>query len=152
MRCLESSVAKPLYKIILKHAIAHKREGKQYWETILGMGGLLNNRLAIIPKRNMVVALGLTDNSTHAVANIKLLPKFARKMFFMEAYDVSFPLKHPRYIIKDNVYYNTILENSGIGKPFKALIYKLDYILRCIRYGEVKRLFRSLKRRFRSNA
>ena len=70
----------------------------------------------------------------------------------MEAYDVSFPLKHPRYIIKDNVYYNTILENSGIGKPFKALIYKLDYILRCIRYGEVKRLFRSLKRRFRSNA
>ena len=51
-----------------------------------------------------------------------------------------------------NVYYNTILENSGIGKPFKALIYKLDYILRCIRYGEVKRLFRSLKRRFRSNA
>lgn len=152
MRCLESSVAKPLYKIILKHAIAHKREGKQYWETILGMGGLLNNRLAIIPKRNMVVDLGLTDNSTHAVANIKLLPKFARKMFFMEAYDVSFPLKHPRYIIKDNVYYNTILENSGIGKPFKALIYKLDYILRCIRYGEVKRLFRSLKRRFRSNA
>ncbi|MCM1143025.1 MAG: hemolysin activation protein [Muribaculum sp.] len=148
MKCLENSVQPSLYKVILNHAKIHRKEGKQYWETILGMDCLLNNRLAIIPKKNMVVDLGLTENSTHAVSNPNLLPKFTQRMFFMKAHEVCFPLKHPKYVIRDNVYYNQILSNSGIGKPFKSAVQKFDYIFRCIRYGEFKRLFKSLKRRF----
>ena len=149
MRCLKSSISKPLYDIIYSHATTHKKEGKQYWETILGMGCLLNNRLAIIPKRNMIVDLGLTENSTHAVSNPNLLPKFTRRMFFMKAHEVSFPLHHPEYIIKDNVYYNEILANSGIGNPIKKLFHKIDYLFRCIRYGEFGRIVKSFKRHFR---
>lgn len=148
MQCLKNSIPKALYDIIYKHAVAHKKEGKQYWETILGMGCLLHNRLAIIPQKNMIVDLGLTENSTHAVSNPNLLPKFTRKMFFMKAYEISFPLHHPEYIIKDNVYYNKILSNSGIGNPIKQLVYKIDYLLRCLRYGEIGRIAKSIKRRF----
>lgn len=149
MQCLKSSLQPALYRVVLNHALAHRKEGKQYWETILGMDCLLNNRLAIIPKKNMVVDLGLTENSTHAVSNPKLLPKFTQCMFFMNAHEVQFPLRHPKYVIRDNVYYSTILENSGIGKPFKAIVQKVDYIFRCVRYGELKRLFQSLKRRIK---
>lgn len=148
LSCLKSNLSSSLYKIIYNHAIAHRKEGKQYWETILGMDCLLNNRVAIIPKKNMVVDLGLTENSTHAVSNPNLLPKATRNMFFMKSYDVQFPLKHPKYVIKDNVYYAKILENIGVGKPVKYYAQKIDYLFRCIRYGEFERIVKSFKRRF----
>ena len=148
MDCLKNSLNPALYKVIKDHASTHEKEGKQYWETILGMDCLLNNRLVIIPKKNMVVDLGLTENSTHAVANPKLLPKFARKMFYMKSYDVNFPLKHPKYIIKDNMYYNTILSNAGIGRPFISFVRKIEYLLRCLCYGEFGRIFKSIKKKF----
>lgn len=145
--CLRSIKTKGEYDIIMGHAIAHQKEGKQYWETILGMGCVLQNRLAIIPKKNMVIDLGLTENSTHAVANKNLLPKFAQKMFYMKSYDVTFPLKHPNYVVCDMNYYNQILHNAGIGRPFVKLLRKVDYALRCIYYGEFNRLFKKFKRK-----
>ena len=147
--CLKSNITKGLYKVIYKHAVEHKKEGKEYWETILGMGCLFNNRVAIIPKRNMIVDLGLTDNSTHAVANPNLLPKSTRRMFFMKAYDVDFPLEHPKYVIKDNIYYKKIMSLSGIGNPLKSGWIKIEYIFRCIFYGEYGRILKSIRRRLK---
>ncbi len=146
MNCLKSITQKAEYDILLKHAIEHRREGKQYWETILGMGCILQNRLAIIPKKNMVVDCGITENSTHAVPNIKLLPKFAQKMFYMKAYEVEFPIKHPQYVIADNIYYKKILRNAGVGRPFLKTLRKINYMIRCLYYGEYKRIIKSIKR------
>lgn len=145
--CLKSNLSKKLYNVIYKHAVDHKKEGKEYWETILGMSCLLNNRVAIIPKRNMIVDLGLTDNSTHAVANPNLLPKSIRRMFFMKTYDVDFPLKHPKYVIKDNVYYKRVLSLSGTENPIKAGWIKVEYLFRCMLHGEYGRILRLIKRR-----
>ena len=114
----------------------------QYWETILGMGSVLQNRLAIIPKKNMVEDLGLTVNSTHAVANKHLLPKYAQKMFYMKSYDITFPIKHPEYVIADMDYYSQILRNSGIGRPFIRFMRKVEYGLRCMWYGEFNRILK----------
>lgn len=150
MSCIKSNINKHLYKDIYKHATDHRAEKKQYWETILGMNCLLNNRVVIIPKRNMVIDLGLTENSTHAVSNPKLLPKFARKMFYMEAHEVEFPLRHPKYIIKDNVYYNKILKNTGCGRPLLTVLRKIEYLLRCIYFGEFKRISKFTKKNIKS--
>lgn len=147
MKCLRSIKKKEEFETIYKHAVKHRQEGKQYWESILGMGSVLYNRLAIIPKKNMIVDLGLTENSTHAVANKNLLPKFAQKMFYMKSYDVTFPLKHPEYIIADLDYYHKILYNAGNGRPIVRFFRKVEYALRCIYYGEFNRIFKKLKRK-----
>lgn len=148
--CVKSIVNKYLYKDILRHAVTHKNEKKQYWETILGMDCLLNNRVVIIPKKNMVIDLGLTENSTHAVANPKLLPRFARSMFYMKAYDVEFPLRHPKYIVKDNEYYERILHNAGCGRPVITILRKIEYLLRCLYYGEFKRILAFIKKNLKN--
>lgn len=148
MQCLKHVKSKAEYKIIKDHAERHRNEGKQYWETILGMGCVLNNRLAIIPKKNMVEDLGLTENSTHAVPNIKLLPRFAQKMFYMKQFDVSFPIVHPKYVIVDNQYYAQILSRAGIGRPIIKIMRKIDYLFRCLFFCEYKRIFKSVRRRF----
>ena len=149
MQCLKNVKSKAEYEIIKGHAISHRNEGKQYWETILGMSCILNNRLAIIPKKNMVKDLGLTENSTHAVPNVKLLPRFAQRMFNMPTEDIKFPIVHPKYIIADNKYYRQILDRAGIGRPFTSIIRKIDYLCRCIFYGEYKRIFKSFLRRIK---
>lgn len=149
MRCLKYVKSKAEYKIIRDHAECHRKEGKQYWETILGMGCVLNNRLAIIPKKNMVVDLGLTENSTHAVSNIKLLPRFAQKMFFMSKEEVTFPIVHPQYVIADNWYYKQILDRAGVGRPLLNICRKFDYLCRCLFYGEYKRIIKSILRRIK---
>ena len=149
MQCLKHMKSNAEYKLLKKNAILHRNTGKQYWETILGMSCILNNRLAIIPKKNMIEDLGLTENSTHAVANIKLVPRFVRNMFYMSAADVDIPLIHPKYVIPDYNYYNSILKNAGVGHPFLCFFRKLDYVMRCIFYGEFARIYRAIARRLK---
>lgn len=149
MSCLKSIKTESEYEVISKNALKHRKEGKQYWETILGMGCVLNNRLAIIPQKNMVKDLGNTENATHAIANKNLMPKAYQIIFDTESYDVSFPLKHPKYIIADNNYYREILKLGGIGYPFLRFSRRVESLARHIYYGEFKKLFKGVINRIK---
>ena len=87
-----------------KECLQHKAEGVPYWEHIIGAQTLLNHRLVIYPKVNMICNVGLSQNSTHAPENIELLPKKVREYFNTETYDLSLPLNHPKYMIPDVEY------------------------------------------------
>ena len=144
LSCLKSILGKDLYNAMISVAQRHAKTGFQWWETILGMGAMMNNRLAIIPKRNMITDLGMTENSTHATANPKLVSKAARKMFHMKAFDLEGPIKHPDYILPDFNYVKKLLFISGKGHPFLKLSRKIMFGLRCIMYGEFGQLKKSL--------
>lgn len=145
IECLKNSVGKERIESAYNTALWHKETGKQYWETILGMGGMLNNRVAIIPKRNMICDLGLTDNATHAVSNTKLLTKAQRKMFNMKTYNVSFPLKHPKYLVPDYKYVEELNRIGGVGHPLLRYGRKLAYVLKCFAYGEGNRIIKKIR-------
>lgn len=147
INCLKNSVGKERITSAHNTAQWHKDTGKQYWETILGMGGMLQNRVAIIPKKNMICDLGLTENATHAVSNTKLLSKAQRKMFYMNTYDVTFPLKHPKYLVPDYNYVEELNKIGGIGHPFLRIGRKIAYVFKCFIYGDGKRIFRKLRRK-----
>lgn len=145
LRCLKRVLGEAWYKNVFLSATKHKKDAKQYWETILGWGCMLNNRVAIIPKKNMIMDIGLTENSTHATANRKIIGKKALSMFYMKAHDVSFPLKHPRYLLPDWDYVDEIAKFSCIGHPLLRMWRRVAYIFRCIFYGEFgKRLKKKL--------
>lgn len=129
-------------------ALNRRSKGKAYWETILGMNCMLNNRFVIIPKRNMVTNIGLDEKSTHAT-NPKLLPKKVRRLFNMPAHNQTFPLKHPEYIVLDNDYYKKMCKLCGYGSKWATLTDKIGYLFRCIVYGEFGRIFKAISRRLK---
>lgn len=71
------------------------------WSYQRGINMYLNSGLIIVPTKNLVSNIGLTDDSVHSVNSIKKIPKAFQKLFFMKTYDIDFPLVHPKYIIRD---------------------------------------------------
>ena len=137
---------KELTAVSLKTAENRRQIGKAYWETILGMNAMLNNRLVIIPKRNMVTNIGLDENSTHG-ADIRLIPKKVRQLFNMPVWKQSFPINHPPYVVLDEEYYKDMRKLNGWGSPLTVFLRKIGYFFKCIRYGKIKRLLNSFKRK-----
>ena len=113
----------------------------------MGINAHMNSRLVIIPKKNMVTDIGMTENATHAIGDAKCLPKAHRNMFNMIAYDVDFPLHEPKNIVEDMNYMNKLTKISGVGRPMLRVWWKVVYLFNCIRYGKFKVIFASLKRK-----
>ncbi len=131
----------------IKTAYNRRAAGKAYWESILGMNAMLNNRLVIISKKNLVTNIGLIENSTHG-ANPKLLPKSVKAIFNAPSYVQEFPLKHPQYVVADEKYYKECLKLSGMSNPFIPLWRKIVYAFNCLRYGEATRILYAIKKKF----
>ena len=139
---------KGMVKMSYKTAINRKARGKAYWETILGFNCMLNNRYVIIPKRNMVTNVGMDESSTHG-ANLKLIPKSVKRLFNAPTYHQELPLKHPEYVVLDEDYYKKMCKLIGIGRPFFKIWRKIDYMFKCLFYGEFGRIFKALGRKFK---
>ena len=71
------------------------------WSYQRGINAYLHHGLTIVPHKNLITNIGLTEDSVHAVNSIKKIPKAIQKLFFMETFNLDFPLKHPKYIIQD---------------------------------------------------
>ena len=121
-----------LAKISLKIAERHKATGKEFWESIVGCNCMFNNHLVIIPKKNMVSNIGLTENSTHSNTRKKYLPKATAALFEMPTYEMEFPLKHPKHIMINQTYLKKVYWIMGIGHPFVAFWRRVEYVLRKI--------------------
>lgn len=92
--------------------------GAEFWKEFSMYS---QNRLQIIPKKNMISNIGCTESSAHA-AELKELPKGIRRVFNMKTYEMDFPMKHAKYVIPDIEYekkrnaivaYNTPVINLG---------------------------------------
>ena len=54
----------------------NKESGVEHYETILGLGQYVNNRLNIVPTQNMIVNIGNTpEGSTHSASGIEMIPE-----------------------------------------------------------------------------
>ncbi len=149
LNCLKRLYGKDNYNVWYNTAVRHRGIGVPYWESVLGMDALLHSRYAIIPKKNMITDIGMTENATHAHAYIECLPKKERAMFHMKAYDVEFPMKEPDRIVVDMNYMDKLSYISGIGHPFLRFARKITYYAKCIRYGRVNLIFAAIKRKLK---
>lgn len=133
-----------LYEVSLKKAYKNRNSGKAHWETILGYGCHSNNRLVIIPRRNLVTNIGVAGG-THS-SSLHLMNKRIRGLFFMKSHELEFPLKHPKYIIADYQYLDEMSKIHALGRPFLKLYYKIDYYIKYICYGEA---FKAIASKFK---
>ena len=86
----------------------HRASGKAFYETIFWASMLLNNGLAIMPTRNLINNMGVTADSTHFTSSLDTIPRRLRRMFTMKRYELQFPLRHPRYVIENVAYKESV--------------------------------------------
>lgn len=138
---------KKLFNERYERAWKRRKSGVAFWETIMGFDCMLNNRYAIIPKKNLVSNIGMTQGSTHSNAEVKLLSKEQQKIFNGKLNEIDFPLKHPDYVVPDFDYMRDMNVLMGNGTPFRNIFRKVIYIIKCIVYGKGNLLIAGIKRR-----
>ena len=104
----------------LSCAERHRKTGKEFWESIVGCNCLYNNMLSIIPKKNLVSNMGLTQDSVHSNTSKKYLSKVTGNLFEMNTYELKFPIKHPDYVIENKAYRKRVNIIMGIGHPLRV--------------------------------
>lgn len=127
-RLRENSDNKSDYEILVKNVRRHKESGRAHFESIGGLSGRLNNRLNIVPKYNMVSNVGVDAVTTHGANDIRKFPKRTQKLMFKTAYEMEFPLIHPKYVLRNK-------EAEGrLPNKFEKFLLKCESIIRRIIY------------------
>lgn len=134
-----------LFQQTYETALQRKQTGKAFWESILGFNCMLNNRLVIISKRNLVKNIGVIEGATHG-SDLRLLDRATRSIFLQEALEMNFPIKHQEYVVPDETYVMKYYRLMGIGHPFLRFCRKMEYVLNCIKY---RQLIKQIKKRFK---
>ena len=134
----------------MKSCRRHKKSGIQHFETIMILNQYINSGLTIIPKKNMVLNIGLTGEATHTSSELDTLLKGYRRLFMLETYDISNDLIHPKYVIEDYSYKDRSYKMYGWNNNFTKISRTLESFMYKILKGQgheaVKELFAKVKK------
>lgn len=125
----------------------NNESGIAHYEAILGANAWANNRLNIVPQQNLMSSVGISENSTHSVSNIKTVPKAIRRLYTMKRYEMDMPLQHPPFIFEDREYVERVNRMMGIGHPFIRFVRRIESCILRIRYGDISWLTKRKKKR-----
>lgn len=116
------------------------------WSTQFGLAQILNSRLIVVPKVNLMTNIGLTEESANSVSNIKYVPRGLRPLYQLQLFEMNFPLKHPKYVISD-LEYNKAVDRLMRPNKFVGILRTIESV--CLRLigGDFKSVKRGLKRR-----
>lgn len=138
---------KPEHKEYHKTCLEHKAHGVPHWETVESYARFFNNQLSIIPSVNMVHNVGVGENSTHSNLSIDSVSKEKQEVFYADANEIEFPLKHPKYVYDNILYKEKLFKLAGVGHPIINLKNKVVGVLLRLKNGEIKSVVKSIKRK-----
>lgn len=125
----------------LQTARIHRDTGRAHYESINAAAMYLYDRVNIVPKYNMIKNIGIDQESTHAVADIRLLPKRTQKLLYKKVYEIDFPLIHPK-----NIEINEKFERKMTPTKFQRKCDIIEGAFRTLRYKGVKGLKQKIKK------
>ena len=116
------------------------------FEFFLGLYTYSQNKLNIVPTKNMMCNIGYGEGSTHNPGELKQSVKRIQKLYNMKRYELEFPLKHPKYVIED-IYYEKKV-NRIMGRDKDVYIYRFfEGTARQFIYGSKKKILIGLVKR-----
>lgn len=127
----------------------HREHGKAYYETIFHASMLFNSGLSIVPTRNMINNLGATADSTHFAGSVHTMPRGYRRIFTMKRYEVEFPLKHPRHVIENTAYKDSVYRIMAWRHPWIKIARSFEELALNLRYGNFTIIWQTLQKRIR---
>ena len=150
MHQLRQLVAERRYRrTMLQMCYDHRALGKEYYESIFWASNLLHSGLAIMPTKNMINNLGLSADSTHFSGSIKTTPRAYRKIFTMKRHEITFPLRHPKYVIENVDYKERLYKTNAWGHPWIKVCRSAEELWLNLRYGQFKNIWQAATRRMR---
>ncbi|MBA5794032.1 hypothetical protein H1R17_11900 [Flavobacterium sp. xlx-214] len=117
------------------------------WEYSIGLIMFLYSSMIITPKYNLITNVGLTDDSTHAVNSLKKLDSQTQKLFFKKRFEIEFPLKHPKYVVR-NVEYEKLHRKLVGGNGFVRFSRRIESIVRQLVYSSMSERKKMIKKIF----
>ncbi len=136
-------------KGFVNHCRNCNNSGIAYYEAILVGNALSQNRLNIVPTKNLISNIGNVGESTHGAADIKLLPKGIRRIFNMKTYEYDFPLNHPPFVIEDMTFLKNKNRIMAVGHPYVRLYRRIESIIYRMCAGDFSMYKRHFKRVFK---
>lgn len=127
----------------------HRASGKAYYESIFQASMLLNSGLSIVPVKNMINNIGIVADSTHFTGEVGLLPKGYRRIFTMGRHELSFPLKHPPYVIENVAYKERLYKIQGWGHPWIKVGRSFEELYLRAKHGDFSGISQAVKNRIR---
>ena len=85
------------------------------------------NQVLIIPKKNLICNIGVGSDAEHG-DSLRRLPKAIRQVYYMQTYEIEFPLKHTNYVIPDEYYEKERNKILGVGHPLRSFYRKIERI------------------------
>ncbi|MBR7043427.1 MAG: hemolysin activation protein [Prevotella sp.] len=127
----------------------HRSTGKAYYETIFHAAIFFSSGLSIVPRVNLINNAGATEGGVHLSGSNDDLPRAIREIFTMRKLELSFPLRHPRYVIENVEYKNRVFKRMAWGHPWIKVKYSLEELWINLRKGNFKRIFSAIGNRLR---
>lgn len=116
------------------------------WSTQFGIMQVLNSKLIIAPKVNLMSNIGLTAESANSVSNIKFVPRGLRPLYQLKLFEMDFPLKHPKYVFNDIEYCHKV---DRLMRPNKFIskYRKVESVFLRLIHGDAKNLIKKLNKK-----
>lgn len=106
---------------------------------------MTQNQVYIVPTKNMVCNIGLSANSAHTAGSLSEVPRAMRKLYFQKTYEYNFPLKHPRYVVRDLSYEKIVNNQLAWNKPILRWMRRIEALFLHIRAGDFSRIAKKIK-------
>ena len=118
--------------------INHKKSGKAHYESILGADMILQSRVTVVPKYNLVTNIGISGESTHSRDALHKIPKAMRSVLSNPSHELTFPLKHPKYMIADCEFDKAVFKILARSNWFQKWCRYIELFYLSLRYLGIK--------------
>ena len=88
------------------------------WSLQFGIKQVLQSKLIIAPRVNLMTNIGLTAESANSVSDIRFVPRGLRPLYQLRLFELDFPLKHPKYVFNDIEYTHRV---DALMRPSKVI-------------------------------
>ena len=137
------------WKEMVRKMRSHQQAGQPIYETQLWQALMFSSGLTIVPTRNMISNSGVSSESAHFTSSLKTLPKAMQRLMTMPSHDVSFPLRHPKYVIENVEYKERVFRIMAWEHPLVKTSRSMEELWRNLRYGSFRNIWASLLHRIR---
>lgn len=121
-------------KAINMHQNIARGKFPSYWSFHFGLYAYLSNRINIVPKSNLITNIGIGGEGAHTANSLSMLPKRLRTLFYAPIYELPEILKHPKYIIDDQIYKR--MQDNILQPKILTKVWEFFYL-------SIKRLFKT---------
>lgn len=127
----------------------HRAKGVPYYETIFHAAIFFGSGLSIVPRVNLINNLGACGEGVHLSGTNDTLPRAYRRIFEMGRHELTFPLRHPRYVLENVAYKERMFRIQGWGHPWIKIGRSFEELWLNLRRGNLRQIGRAIANRVR---